>query len=476
MTNIETLDILIPEGRQKQLTYKQVFCNLSELVIPNITTAFIQSLTDFLPYYFIGLLSQVDKIGAIGIAITWFNIAAYSIILGCSSTIDTLVSQSFGQKKYKSCATHYFRGCIIVFLISIPLAFFVYFGGFFLAILGVNKHIADSAGKYLALLIPNLFLIGQYELLKKFLNAQYIVNPTTVVTIITTILHPLWCYLCIFHVFDSSYLGAALAKNLTTLLSLLLLMGYVNYTGCCKETTDFDTNELGKGISEWISFIKLAIPSTLMIGLDWWAYEIMNIMAGNIGTTGLSANVALTNINMLIFMIPTGIGISAGAFVGNCIGSQDIPSAKKYTSVATTMSCVIMYTLLGILLLCRKYVAYFFFPKSGSKEVIDLFEKVIFILALSELFDTTQGCLARILVGMKKQTAATLGIIISYYGVMIPFGLLLVFKLKYGLYGLWVANTLAAFSLAAIYVWIIMFANWDLLVLDAVNEAKQISN
>lgn len=474
MTNKLAEDPLVPVSKENAvLTYSQAFWNLSGMVIPNVLTAFVQCLTDFLPYYFIGLLNDIDKTGAIGLAISWFNIAAYSIILGCCSTIDTLVSQSYGNKNYKQCGTHYFRGCITVFLISFPLTFFIYFGWFFLEFFGVEARVALLAGDYLKLLIPNLFIIGQLELIKKFLNAQCIVTPTTIVTIITTCLHPIWCYLCIFKLFNGSFLGAAIAKNITTTLSLLLLILYVKCSKSCKETCVFDKKEIVASSKEWSSFICLGLASTLMLGFDWFAYEAMNMIAGNIGSVGLSANVALTNINMLIFQIPTGIGVSAGAMVGNSIGAQNIVAAKKYIKTAIFLSSIIMFSLLGILLACRKYVAFYFFPSKGSQDVIKLFEVVIFILAASEVFDMTQGTLSRILVGMRKQVAATIAIIISYYLIMLPTAFYLVFMLKMDLIGLWIANMLAAASLAFIYVVIVCRANWNEIVQEALMEAKK---
>eukprot|EP00826_Nyctotherus_ovalis_P060325 TRINITY_DN844_c0_g1_i1.p1 TRINITY_DN844_c0_g1~~TRINITY_DN844_c0_g1_i1.p1 ORF type:complete len:492 (-),score=77.39 TRINITY_DN844_c0_g1_i1:122-1597(-) len=425
------------------------------LALPNTATYVLQNLADFLSLYFIGLTGDARYTGIVGLGITWYNISAYSVILGFCSTIDTFVPQCFGSKQYQTCGLWYYRAVVIVFLTCVPFVALLYLGGSIFSLLGMDEFTAVSAGAYGRMLVPNLFINAQYELLRKFLNAQRIANPTTAVAVITTLLHPLWCYLFIFKFYDGSYLGAALAKTLSNLISLALLVLYIKFSGCCKDTlcpVDFS-----KLWSNWKPFLILAIPSALMIVLDWWAYEIMNVMAGILGANELSANVALVQINLLFFMIPVGIGSATCAFVGNSIGANKESACKFYIAIGFAINFPTILFLSVVALIFRHSIAYYFFHDDS---VIDLFTGTIFILILSGLFDTTQGFFSRIFIGMGKQYLATAAVIIAYYGIMIPAAYVFLFVLRKGLYGLWYANLLAAFSLALIFLYFLVKADW----------------
>ena len=458
----------INHSTEPQISILNASKKLISLALPNTATYILQNIADLATLYFIGLLSDSRFTGIIGLGITWYNISAYSVVLGFCSAIDSFIPQCFGKLQFQSCGMHYYRAIVIVFITCFPFAILLCFGGPIFMLLGMDEFVSVSAGEYSKLLVPNLFVHAQYELVRKFLNAQQIATPTTVVTIITTILHPLWCYIFIFCYYDGSYLGAAYAKTITNVLSVVLLIIYIRISGCCSKTLcPINISEI---IKDWKPFIYIAIPSALMIVLDWWAYEIMNIMAGIIGSNELSANVALVQLNLLFFMVPVGIGSSACTFVGNSIGAGNEAECKFYIRLGFLINISIIFFFDIALLIFRHATAHYFFQ---STEVVNLFTSVVFILVCSELFDTTQGLLSRIMIGMRKQYAATFGVIGAYYGIMIPTGYILLFIFKLGLYGLWYANLLSAFSLALIYGYIIWNADWKKIIEIVRNEDKE---
>ncbi len=450
-------DFTLDEG---EITAKTAARDLISLGVPNTLTYVLQMLADFSALYFIGRLGDPRYTGVVGLGITWFNISAYSIVLGFCSTLETFIPQAFGNGQLKDCGLYYYRGVVLVTFSCVPFACVLYFGQTFFHIVGIDHEVADLAGNYARTLIPNLFILVQYELLRKFLNGQRIATPATIVTVVTSTLHPLWCYLLID--VEGSYLGAAVAKTCTNLLSLVLLVAYVLYSGCCNKT--LCKFELDKVLKDWKPFIALAIPSALMTCLDWWAYEIMNLMAGIIGSNELSANVALVQFNMLFYMVPVGLGTSACTFVGNSIGANRVQAAKFYIMVCSALNLAVIAVASIFLAIFRESVALYFFQ---YEDVIKLFSKVVFMLILSEMFDTTQGLLSRILIGMRKQHQATVALVISYYFIMIPSAYVFLFVFKLGLYGLWCANCLAAMSLASIYIYIIQRTDWNALVVEA---------
>lgn len=73
----------------------------------------------------------------------------------------------------------------------------------------------------------------------------------------------------------------------------------------------------------WWEFLQYGIPGTLMGCAEWWAFELLAIFAGILGTHQLAAQVAVINIIGFIYMIPLGIQFAAAALVGEQFGANN---------------------------------------------------------------------------------------------------------------------------------------------------------
>lgn len=98
-----------------------------------------------------------------------------------------------------------------------------------------------------------------------------------------------------------------MALNITYTLNFLIQEIYVHFflsEELSKYQTPFFSSETLKG---WVAFLKLGVPGTLMSCFEWWAFEVLAIFAGLLGTVQLAAHVATINVCALIFMIPLGV-------------------------------------------------------------------------------------------------------------------------------------------------------------------------
>ena len=46
-------------------------------------------------------------------------------------------------------------------------------------------------------------------------------------------------------------------------------------------------------LEDWGTYIKLAIPTTTLFSVEWWAFEFIVLFAGALGVTELTAQVAI---------------------------------------------------------------------------------------------------------------------------------------------------------------------------------------
>jgi MATE family multidrug resistance protein len=53
-------------------------------------------------------------------------------------------------------------------------------------------------------------------------------------------------------------------------------------------------------------YLKLGIPSTLMLSLEFWAFEIITLMSGYLSVDEVGANVIVLNTIYMCFMLIVG--------------------------------------------------------------------------------------------------------------------------------------------------------------------------
>lgn len=71
---------------------------------------------------------------------------------------------------------------------------------------------------------------------------------------------------------------------------------------------------------DWPAYIKLAVPTTFLMCIEWWAFEFVIIFSGIIGVKELAAQVAIMNVNGFVFMFSLGVQFAASGLVGNQLG------------------------------------------------------------------------------------------------------------------------------------------------------------
>ena len=72
-------------------------------------------------------------------------------------------------------------------------------------------------------------------------------------------------------------------------------------------------------LQEWGPFLRLAIPSMLMLCLEWWLYEIAGFLAGIISEVELGAQSIVYQLASIAYMV-TASHIGLSLYYLNCFG------------------------------------------------------------------------------------------------------------------------------------------------------------
>ncbi|GJM89690.1 hypothetical protein PR202_ga05902 [Eleusine coracana subsp. coracana] len=321
--------------------------------------------------------------------------------------------------------------------------------------IGQDPLISKETGRYIAWLIPALFAYAVSQPLTKFLQSQSLIIPMLWSSIATLLLHIPLCWLLVFKT-SLGFIGASLAISLSYWLNVIMLAAYIRYSSACKETRSPPTVEAFKGVG---LFLRLALPSALMLCFEWWSFEILILVSGLLPKPELQTSVlsiCLTTIT-LMYTIPYGLGAAASTRVANELGAGNPEGARSAVRIVMTIAALEASIITSSLLASQHIVGYAY---SSDKEVVSYVNAMVPFVCVSVAADSLQGVLSGIARGSGWQHLGAYVNLGSFYLVGIPTALFLGFVLKMEGKGLWMGiscGSVVQFLLLAV---ITFFSNW----------------
>ena len=110
----------------------------------------------------------------------------------------------------------------------------------------------------------------------------------------------------------------------------------------------------------WDQYLAVSIPVTIMICSEWWAFEALTIMAGILGVVELASQTISINVLATLYMVVTGIQEATCSLIGNSIGANNVPLAKRFFKLIMTYTTFFVAIASLILFLFRKQIGSIF--------------------------------------------------------------------------------------------------------------------
>ncbi|NXY49441.1 S47A1 protein, partial [Ceuthmochares aereus] len=333
---------------------------------------------------FCGHLGKVE-LASVTLAIAVINVTAISVGYGLASACDTLISQTYGSRNLLRVGVILQRATIILLLCCFPCCAILINIEQLLLLIRQDPEVSRLTQRYVMAFVPALPAVFLYSLETKYLQNQ--VGPTALPPMEgqPQLRAPLNHACRVFHAHCSWWRGSlppVLSRMQYMVRLILHRVIFLLFPGWSSEC-----------LLEWDSFISLAIPSMLMICIEWWTYEIGSFLIGLLSVVELSAQSIIYEVSVVAFMIPLGLGTAASVQVGNALGAGDVETAKRSSS--TSLLCTGAFCIaVGVILAATKDVlGYIFTPE---KEIVDLVAWVMPVYVVFHLFEATcvspQGC------------------------------------------------------------------------------------
>ncbi|KAM6552812.1 hypothetical protein CsatB_013574 [Cannabis sativa] len=421
------------------------------LICVNLLTYSLQVIS----VMFVGHLGELSLAGA-SMATSFASVTGFSLLIGMGSALETFCGQSYGAKQYHMLGVHMQRGMVVLLAVSIPLAIIWFNAGQILLFLGQDPEISAEAGRYARFMIPSIFAYAVTQCHTKFLQTQNNVVPMMITTGMTTLLH---LFICWFMVFKSGLgnRGAAMANAISYWINALSLVLYVRISPLCKHTWTGFSMEAFHGIPK---FLKLSIPSAVMLTLEIWSFEMMVLLSGFLPNPKLETSVLSISLNTcsLVYMVPLGLSGVISTRISNELGAGRPQIARLALCVALCM-VVTEGTLVGaVLILGHRIWGYCY---SREAEVVKYVGQMLILISISQFFDGIQSVLSGSVRGSGRQKIGAFANLAAYYLMGIPVALLLAFVFHIGGKGLWIGIIVALIMQALSLAILTICTDWE---------------
>ncbi|XP_027170852.1 protein DETOXIFICATION 18-like [Coffea eugenioides] len=399
--------------------------------LPMILTNVSYYLIPLVSVMFAGHLGQLE-LAASTLANSWAAVTGLALMVGLSGALETLCGQGYGAKLYRLLGIHLQASCTISLSCSFLVSILWWFSDIILIFLRQNSEISKAAGLYLKFLIPGLFAYGILQNILRFLQTQSVVAPLVVCSVVPLVIHIGITFILVKWT-PLAFTGAPLAASISLWISLLMLGMYVLRANKFKHTWDGFSAESFHYI---LVDLKLALPCAAMVCLEYWAFEILVLLAGLMPDPEITTSVIAMCVNTeaIAYMIAYGLSAAASTRVSNELGAGNPERAKHAMIVTLKLTVVFGLIVVSALYLGRNIWAGFF---SSSSVIISKFASLTPLLVISILFDFIQGILSGVARGCGWQHLAAIVNLGTFYFIGMTIAAVLGFKLKLYAKGLW---------------------------------------
>uniref|UniRef100_K3WE47 Uncharacterized protein n=1 Tax=Globisporangium ultimum (strain ATCC 200006 / CBS 805.95 / DAOM BR144) TaxID=431595 RepID=K3WE47_GLOUD len=444
---------------------------LIKLAIPMVLAATLEIFPAMLLSMMIGHVDPSEStqiLAAYSLSGLVQQLLIFCVLNGFSSAVDTLCSQAFGAKKMTQLWLFCQAG-LLMFVICVPIMVLgLICGSSVLQVLGQDPVISDIAGE---LLLVSIFIIPfgiAFTVMKSALQAQNIVFPFVVSSLVGWIVSGIAAYLLAFHT-SLGYLGIAIATPVYWFVKSLVLLPVV------LRNDVFQQSWPGWKLKEAVVLLpmisKLGVSSVLMVTFQMLGFTVISLLAGLLPSANvmITANGIFGFMTEIAFLPLVGICIGGAVRMGNALGAGKARRAALISHIVMVSSVLVAFVaMIGAALIAEAYAQAFTPDRDASRVAVDLIYKTLPIIPLSGFIIGIQS----IVRACGKQLVAAQLNFVCLFVLGIPLSLYFAMVLDGGLVGLWYGDMVGLFVFVLTGLAWFWRLSWDKLA----HEAKHNTN
>ncbi|KAL7400429.1 hypothetical protein ABVT39_012225 [Epinephelus coioides] len=448
------------------LAHREELYHILRMTGPLLLSRILNYLLPFVVTMFCGRLGN-EVMAGYGLACAAINVTTAATGGGLGLACDTLVSQTFGGKNLLRVGVILQRGIIILLLFCLPCWGLLINAEAILLCMGQDPEVARIAQLYMTAFLPAVPAMFLYHLQVSYLQNQGIILPQMYTAAMANIANVVTNYIFLYWL-DLGVSGSAAANTLSWIYICTFLFAYIRWKNLHVTTWGGWSVE---SLQEWGSYMKLAIPSTLMTCFEWWVYEFGGFFAGMLSEDELAAQHAVIMVAFITYMFPLGIQAAACARVGNALGAGDTARALLTTKMSFALAGSFA-VVEGLVLGGTKSVIGLIF--TSDEKIVGLVSHLMDAYVFLQFFDGLVCVCTGIFLGTGKQKIPAVANFIGYYCIGLSLSVTLMFVAKLRVLGFWLGLLICVVLQSTFYIIIIFFKlDWKRMTEEAVKRAQK---
>lgn len=383
--------------------------------------------------WFVGQLGPTELAAvALGDAL-YFSFAV--LAMGIIQALDPLVSQAFGARDAARCATAWRAGLRLSLLLTLPLCAVLVAIPWALRALGSqDPGVVQALESYTDMRAIGVLPWLLYTADRCLLHGLGATRPAMVVTLLANVLNVVLDYAFIFGHLGAPALGVA-GAGLTTSACRWFMWGAL--TWWLRSQAAYRPYCTASGGSGWTLVgraFRLGLPLGLAHSAEVGAFAAASFFMGWLGVVPLAAHQVAIKMAATSFMVAVAIGTATGIRVGQAIGARAPEAVGRAGWVGLGLGLVCMGSAGVVYLTAGRHIAAFF---SDDPAVVAMATGLLAVAAAFQLSDGAQAIAAGALRGAGDTLWPLVINIAAHWGLALPLGYLLGFRLGLGPVGIW---------------------------------------
>lgn len=399
---------------------------------PIVFTQFSSTAMSFVDAWMVGALGPEPLAAILPAGLLYY--IAISLVLGAHHTVNTFVSQCYGQGRSRDCGVYTWQaiwmsaGFSLLLLPAYftPPAFFEWFGH--------SPAVAALERDYFTVsILGALFLLCNVALANFFIGIQRPRVPM-VAAFIALGLNVFLNWVLIYGKLGAPQLGLAGAAWGTLIANAFQTAFLFIWFTTKSIRIRFSTAKARWRREEFCNLVRIGLPSGIQSLIELTAWGVVLVwFIGHFGTIDLAATTIIVRYMHLSFLPLLGLGGALTALVGQALGAEDGAYARKLTRTAITMGGSYILLFCTCFILFRTPLAALF---TEEPAIITLAANLVFIIAILEV-----GFMAQLLYGSALRAAGDTAWIARW-----TFGLCVLLMGAGGILSIWVFPQFGSFG------------------------------
>ena len=351
------------------------------------------------------------------------------------------------------------QGLWIGVTISIPIWFALWNTTPILLAMGQDPALAADAGTYVRALQWAILPFYFYIVLRSFMAALERPGWALVIGLLAVGFNALanWCL--IFGHFGFPRLGIVGSGIATSLSSVLMFAGLVVVISLDPKFRRYRL--FGRfWRADWpryFELMRLGLPIAAILSFEVTIFNAAAFLMGLIGASSLAAHAIAIQIASVSFMVPMGISQACTVRVGRAYGAGDPVGITRagWTAFVLGVSFMALMALMMVLWPRTLISGFIDVADPGNDTVVGLAVTFLAFAGLFQIVDGAQAVASGMLRGLQDTQVPMVYAAIGYWGIGLPFGVLLAFRFGLNGAGIWIG-----LSTGLAVVAVLLLARW----------------